>query len=58
MKEPRTTTPGSKDRWEMRIRITRRKMRARDDVAISNGKSLFFPPQPPLSLSFFSKLFF
>lgn len=42
MKEPRTTTPGSKERWEMRIRITRRKMRAREDVAISNGKSLFY----------------
>lgn len=54
MKEPRTTTPGSKDRWEMRIRITRRKMRAREDVAISNGKSLFFFS---LSLSFFSKIY-
>lgn len=54
MKEPRTTTPGSKERWEMRIRITRRKMRAREDVAISNGKSLFFF----LSLSFFSNFFY
>ncbi len=42
IKEPRTTTPGSKDRWEMRIRIMRRKIRAREDVAISNGKSLFY----------------
>lgn len=42
MKEPRTTTPGSKERWEMRTSITRRKMRAREDMAISNGKTLFF----------------
>ena len=42
MKEPRTTTPGRRDRWDMRIRITRRKMRASEDVAISKGKTLFF----------------
>lgn len=53
MKEPRTTTPGSKERWEMSIRITRRKMRAREDVAISNGKSLFFFFSLSLSLVFF-----
>lgn len=42
MKEPRTTTPGSRERWDMRISITRRKIRASEAVAISNGKSLFF----------------
>ena len=42
MKEPRTTIPGSKEPWEMRTSITRRKMRAREDVAISNGKILLF----------------
>ena len=41
MKEPRTTTPGRRDRWEMRISMTRRKIRASEDVAISNGKTLF-----------------
>lgn len=52
MKEPRTTTPGSKDRWEMRISSMRRKMRAREDIATSNGKSLFFFfLSPSLSLS-------
>lgn len=42
MKEPRTTTPGRRDRWDMRISMTRRKIKASDDVAISNGKTLFF----------------
>lgn len=42
MKEPRTTTPGRRERWDMRISMTRRKIKASDDVAISNGKTLFF----------------
>lgn len=41
MKEPSTTTPGRRDRWDMRISMTRRKIKASEDVAISNGKTLF-----------------